>query len=270
MTKSLNVMAIQMSSVLGKKEANIKKIEDLIDKNITKETDVIFLPEVWTVGWACEYFTDSAESIDNSSVIDFLSQIAKKYSVNIVGGSFITKKDEKLYNTCPVINRNGELIATYNKCHLFSYYGDTEGTYITEGSNPVIVTIEGIRIGLSICYDIRFPEIYRAYAKKGVDMMVNMAAWPMTREIHWTSLTHARAVENQSYFVALTQSGKLADGSLNLGKSTIIDYKGEDMAKITEGEGAISAILNFEEEYAFRKKCTVLKDIHSSYEVKEK
>ena len=76
--------------------------------------------------------------------------------MNIVGGSFITKKDEKLYNTCPVINRNGELIATYNKCHLFSYYGDTEGTYITEGSNPVIVTIEGIRIGLSICYDIRY------------------------------------------------------------------------------------------------------------------
>ena len=196
--------------------------------------------------------------------------MAKQHSVNIVGGSFISKKDNKLYNTCPVINRNGELIATYNKCHLFSYYGDTEGTYITNGDSPVIVNIEGIRIGLSICYDIRFPEIYRAYAKKGVDMMVNMAAWPMSREIHWTSLTHARAVENQSYFIALTQSGKLADGSFNLGKSFIIDYKGEDLAIITEGEGAICAELNFKEEYDFRNKCTVLKDIHDNYTVKEK
>ena len=73
MTKLLNVMAIQMSSVLGKKETNIKKIENLIDKNITKETDVIFLPEVWTVGWACEYFTDSAETFSSG----FASSVPK-------------------------------------------------------------------------------------------------------------------------------------------------------------------------------------------------
>ncbi|MBQ3311572.1 hypothetical protein IJG72_05795 [bacterium] len=269
MTKTLNVMAIQMSSVIGEKEKNIDKISNLIEKNIRNNTDIMFLPEVWTVGWDCEYFKDSAEDLKNSSVIDFLSSIARKNNVNIVGGSFITKQDGKLFNTCPVINRDGNLIATYNKCHLFSYYGDTEGTYITRGENPVIVNIEGVKIGLSICYDIRFPEIYRAYAKNNVDLMVNMAAWPMTREIHWVSLTHARAIENQSYFIALTQSGQLSNGELNLGKSFIIDYKGEDIDAISQGEGAIFANLNFDEEYSFRKKCTVLKDVHDNYKIKE-
>ena len=269
MKKSLNVMAVQMSSKLGEKEQNIKKVKDLIEKNIKKDTDVIFLPEVWTVGWACKYFTESAEDINDSNVINTLSEIAKKHNVNIVGGSFITKKDNKMYNTCPVINRAGNLIATYDKCHLFSYYGDNEGSYITEGNCPVIVNIEGFRIGLSICYDIRFPELYRAYAKCGVDLMVNMAAWGSKKEIPWVSMTHSRAVENQCYFIALTQSGAIENGEFNLGKSTIIDYKGDNLAEITSGDGAIFATLNMDEQYSFREKCTVLKDIHKDYIVKE-
>ena len=265
--KKINVTAIQMSSALGDKEKNIQTVARLFNQFIKPETDIIFLPEVWTVGWACEYFVNSAESLDNSQVINFLSEQAKNYNVNIIGGSFITKKGDKYYNTCPVINRKGELITCYNKCHLFSYYGDTEGTYITEGNNPVMVNIEGIKIGLSICYDIRFPEIYRAYALKGADMLVNMAAWPLSREIHWTSLTHARAVENQSYVIALTQTGVLPTGAKNLGHSMIYDYSGNIMDEIDTKEGIIKASLNLPDMYDFRDKCTVLKDVHDKYEV---
>lgn len=174
-----------------------------------------------------------------------------------------------MYNTCPVINRRGELIAHYNKSHLFSYYGDTEGEIVKEGENPVIVNIEGVKIGLSICYDIRFPELYRAYALKGVDLMVNVAAWGIKKEIPWVSMTHSRAVENQCYFVALTQSGEILNGDYNLGKSFIIDYKGDNLAQIDSGEGAISAQICFEEQNLFREKCTILKDIHNGYVVKE-
>lgn len=269
MTKKFNVMAIQMSSVLGDKKQNLAKIRNLINSNTKSKTDVIILPEVWTVGWVCDYFPESAETLKDSEVIKSLSKLAKAHNVNIIGGSFITKKGDKMFNTCPVINRNGELVATYDKCHLFSYYGDKEGTYITEGSNPVIVHLEGIRIGLTICYDIRFPEIYRAYAHKGVDLMVNMAAWGSKKEIPWISMTHSRAVENQCYFVALTQSGAIEKGEFNLGKSTIINYKGDNLAEITSGEGAISATLDFDEQNDFRAKCTVLKDVHPNYEVKE-
>lgn len=269
MTKKINVMAVQMSSVIGDKEQNIKNVQTLIEQNIKPETDIIVLPEVWTVGWACDYFKESAEELKNSFVLDFLSKTAKKYNVNIIGGSFITKKADKLYNTCPVLNRNGELMAQYDKCHLFSYYGDKEGEYIANGEYPVIVDIEGIRTGLSICYDIRFPEIYRSYALNGVDLMVNVAAWGIKKEIPWVSMTHSRAVENQCYFVALTQSGPILNGDFNLGKSFIINYKGDNLAEITHGEGTISAELNFDEQEIFRQKCTVLKDIHANYDVKE-
>lgn len=258
-----------MSSELGEKEKNIKKIQKLISENTDKETDIIVLPEVWTVGWACKYFKDSAEDLKSGYVTSFLSETAKKYNVNIIGGSYITKQDDKLYNTCPVLNRKGELIAHYNKCHLFSYYGDNEGEIVANGKSPVIVDIEGVKTGLSICYDIRFPEIYRAYALKGVDLMVNVAAWGIKKEIPWVSMTHSRAVENQCYFIALTQSGKILNNDYNLGKSAIIDYKGDNLSQINSGEGAISAILNFDEQSEFRKKCTVLKDIHKEYNVKE-
>lgn len=270
MTKNVNVMAIQMSSKLGDKKENIKKVQELIEKKVQESTDIIVLPEVWTVGWACEYFVESAEELENSEVINFLSEMAKTHNVNIIGGSFITKQRENLYNTCPVLNRKGELVATYNKCHLFNYYGDTEGILLKAGTEPIIVTLDGVRVGLSICYDIRFPELYRAYAVKGVDLMVNVAAWGSTKEIPWVSMTHSRAVENQCYFVALTQSGAINNSLFNLGKSTIIDYKGDNLAEITTLEGAISADLNLEEEYSFREKCTVFKDIHENYNVKEK
>ena len=130
-----------------------------------------------------------------------------------------------------------------------------------------MVSINGVKIGLTICYDIRFPEIYRAYRKAGADLLINMAAWPLSRKIHWDSLTCARAVENQTYMVALTQTGTLPTGAKNLGHSLIYDYSGNIMDEIEEKEGGIRATLDFSQMYDFREKCTVLKDVHKDYEV---
>lgn len=268
----VKLLAIQMESVIGDVDLNIETVKNLLTANLEKygEVDFVFLPEVWNVGWHCPDFEGSAETLEESKAVEMLKEIAKKYSVNVVGGSFVESKSGKLLNTCPVINRKGELVCTYNKNHLFSYYGDNEGNYITKGENPVMVELEGVKLGLTICYDIRFPEIYRAYRKAGADILVNMAAWPKGRKIHWDSLTTARAVENQSYFVALTQTGLLADGSENLGHSMIIDYEGKVMDEIEEIEGGIYAEANLEKMYEFRDRCTVLKDIKDSYEVIKK
>lgn len=265
----IKLLAIQMESAIGDVKLNIETVKNLLYANLEKyvETDFVFLPELWTVGWYCPAFAESAQTLDDSIAVKMLQEIAKRYNVNILGGSFVSKKGDKLYNTCPVINRKGEIVATYDKNHLFSYYGDTEGDYITKGVNPIMVELDGVKIGVSICYDIRFPEIYRAYRKAGADILVNMAAWPKTRKIHWDSLTTARAVENQSYFVALTQTGLLEDGSENLGHSMIIDYEGKILDEIHEIEGGIFAEVNLEKMYDFRSKCTVLKDIKNSYEV---
>ena len=268
--EKIRLLAIQMESVIGEFNLNIESTKNLIISNLQKfgSVDFLFLPEVWTVGWCPRVFQESAESFANSKAVKMLSGIAKEYNVNIIGGSFIRSGDDgKFYNTCPVINRKGELIAHYDKNHLFSYYGDNEGDVITRGSNPVMVEIEGIKLGLTICYDIRFPEIYRAYRKEGADILVNMAAWGKTKKIPWDSMTTSRAVENQTYMVALTQTGLLEDGKENLGHSMIIDYEGKIMDEIDEIEGGIYAEINLNKMYEFREKCTILKDIKPDYEV---
>ena len=256
-----------MESIIGKKYENFEKILDLTETLLKKNTDILILPELWAIGWACEEFVKNAEDKENNETVEFLSELAQKYNINILGGSYVRKENNKLYNTCPVFARNGKLLAEYNKNHLFSYYDDCENKYITEGKNPVIVDIEGVKFGLSICYDIRFPEIYRAYRKSGADVLVNMAAWPLSRKIHWDSLSQARAVENQTFMVALTQTGSLPTGAKNLGHSIIYDYSGNIIDEISEKEGCITACLSFDEMYDFREKCTVLKDIHKDYEV---
>ena len=133
-----------------------------------------------------------------------------------------------------------------------------------------MVTLDRINIGISICYDIRFPELYRAYRKAGADVLVNMATWGASKKIPWDSMTTSRAVENQTYFVALTQTGTLKNGEKNLGHTMILDYKGDILSEINEKEGGIYAEIDLKEMYEFRNKCTVLKDIKDSYEVKIK
>ena len=231
-------------------------------------SDVLVLPEVWNVGWACQYFKDSAQEISENKSINFLKETAKKYNVNIIGGSVITKCENSYFNTCPIIDRNGNLIASYSKMHLYSYYGCDEGKYVASGDNPVMVDIDGVNFGVTICYDIRFPEIYRAYRKSGADVLVNCAAWGSKKPIPWEVMTKSRAVENQCYMLALTQSGHIEGDEYNLGESRIIDYKGEELNSILLGEGIISSIINLEDMYEFRKKCTILNDVRDNYEVK--
>ena len=267
--KVLNVAALQMQSVIGDRFANYEKVEKILARDLDKGTDLLVLPEVWTVGWSCEDFPAAAENIENSDTINFLSEIAKKYNVNILGGSFIQKiEGQKSLNTCPVINRRGALVVTYSKNHLYSYCGCTEGDYIQPGKSPVMVNIEGINIGLTICYDIRFPEIFRAYRKAGADLLVNMAAWGSKKPIPWKYLTGARAVENQCYMIALTQSGQIKADEYNIGHSRIFDFCGETIAEIKDQrEGIMSCKINFAPMYEYRKICTILKDIRENYEV---
>ncbi len=265
--KTVKISALQMSSVIGDVDANISKVGNIIDSELPPDTDVLVLPEVWTCGWSCSHFNQTAQNIDGS-VVSFLSNTAQKFNINIIGGSFISIQNNKFYNTCPVIDRKGNLVALYNKNHLFSYYGCDEGSYVKAGECPVIAELDGISYGLTICYDIRFPEIYRAYRKNGADVLINCAAWGSKKPIPWEMMTKSRAIENQCYMVALTQCGKISEDEFNLGHSRIIDYKGEELSSISEGEGIISSVLNLEEMYDFRAKCLVLNDIKDNYEVK--
>lgn len=265
--EKIKLFGIQMNAKIGDKKENFNKVQTLIERDV-KDADIIVLPEVWTCGWSPKVFRESAENLNNSETIEFLSKIANEQNAWIIGGSFITEKNGHYYNTCPVLNRKGKLVATYSKNHLFSYYGCDEGKFVEVGKSPVMVNIDGIKTGLTICYDIRFSEIYRAYRQAGADLLVNCAAWGLKKPIPWECMTRSRAVENQTYMVALTQSGYIEDDEWNLGHSRIIDYKGETISEIKDQkEGAMCATLDFTPMYEFRDKCKCLNDIRENYEV---
>jgi len=265
---NVNVTMLQMSSVIGDVEANIQKVKAILKNSLTYKTDVLVLPEVWTVGWSCSHFRDTAQNLYSGSVAEFLSETARKYNMNIIGGSFITKDCDRYYNTCPVFDRNGNFTASYNKMHLYAYYGCDEDKYVSRGASPCLVELDGVKYGISICYDIRFPELYRAYAKAGADVLVNCAAWGAKKPIPWEVMTKSRAVENQCYMIALTQSGYIENGEYNLGQSRIIDYKGDEISSIMSEEGLANGDISLDLMYNFRSKSPVLKDIRSDYEVK--
>ena len=266
--KKVNISMLQMSSIIGDVSANIDKVEKIISAGLKGQTDVLVLPEVWTVGWSCSHFRETAQNLYNGSVSAFLSEIARTYNTNIIGGSYITKQDDNYYNTCPVFDRNGNLVAAYSKLHLYSYYGCDEDKYVSSGTTPVMVNLDGIKYGLSICYDIRFPELYRAYTKAGADILVNCAAWGSNKPVPWEMMTKSRAIENQCYMLALTQSGYIEKGEYNLGQSRIIDYKGEEVSSMMDGEGIFSADIYLDLMYDFREKSPTLNDVKDNYEVK--
>ena len=131
-----------------------------------------------------------------------------------------------------------------------------------------MVELDDVKFGLTICYDIRFPEIYRAYMKAGADVLINCAAWGFKKAVPWEIMTKSRAVENQCYMVALTQSGYIKNNEYNLGESRIIDYEGKEVVSILSGEGIVSGVLDLEMMYEFRTKSPTLRDIRDNYEVK--
>ncbi len=270
-----NVSIVQMNAKLGDKKSNFNKIEKILERDLTGSPDLIVLPEVFAIGWKPEIFQQNAEKPDGDTC-KFLSEIAKKYKTNVIGGSFIEleTRDKKLgtsvldryYNTCPVFTSDGEMVAAYRKMHLFKV--DEEEKYLNEGNEPVIVELAGMKVGLTICYDIRFPELYREYRKAGADLFVNVAAWGLAKPIPWEIMTRSRAVENQTYMAALTQCGHIDGDAWNIGHSRIIDYKGEVLSEIKDQqEGLVCATIDLDEMHHFREKYPVLEDIKDNYEV---
>ena len=253
----VKILIAQMQSVLGDKQANFDKITKMLEKN-DEQVDLIILPELFATGWYCEIYEKVA--------VAFLSNLAKKYNANVIGGSFVRRdNDGKIKNTCPFFDRSGKLIASYDKMHLYSYLGDTEKLHSTRGEKPVIVTSDIGKIGLSICYDIRFPEIYRSYAYGGADVLVNVAAWPLSRKLHWQTLSRARAIENQSFMIAVSQTGEIQNGIYNLGHSAVLSPLGETIAELDYEEALLKAEIDLNEMRKLRETVKTLSDKQEQY-----
>lgn len=271
MKNRIKILIVQNNAVIARREENFKKVSELLKPYENSSPDLIVLPELWNAGWFCSAYPTIAEGNGSCETVNYLSDLAKKFNANVVGGSYVRKHSEsELRNTCPVFNRKGELIAQYDKMHLYSHLGSDEDKYATRGNNPVIASTDVGKLGISICYDIRFPELFRKYSLNGADILINMAAWPKTRKNHWITLQKARAIENQTFMIAVSQTGKITDDEYNLGHSMLVNPYGDIIASLNEEEAVLECEINLEEMTSLRAKIPTLLDVQEKYEFVEK
>jgi len=260
MTKA-RILGIQIQPEIGDKKANLDKVQKLIEENAWFKPDLIVLPEVFNSGVDHKVLQKLAENIPDGETTEFFSKIAKKYETNIVAGSFIEKcEDEQFKNTSVVFDRKGEILGKYQKIHMFDYYGSNESDYVSSGDKAVVVQTDIGKIGLSICYDLRFPELYRALVYAGAEIIVCVAAWPYPRLDHWISLNKARAIENTAYMISVNQCGRVNPKRQNLGMSMLINPWGDIVASAGGDEGVFLGEIDFDYLRKIREEFPVLND----------
>ena len=228
----MKISIAQFKSELGAVDENFSTASKLIEA--AKNSDVILLPELWSTGYypmPVEKFAD----VDGERTKNFLCAAAKKFSVNIIGGSVIVNSGGKIFNRCMVANRHGEIVASYDKTHLFSFA--QEDKVFSAGDKISVVELDGVKCGLAICYDLRFPEFIRKISLAGAEIIFIPAAWSLKRLTPRQILTKARAIENQIFVVFANSSGK----------SEIVNPRGEVIAESGRGEEILTAEINLNE-----------------------
>lgn len=261
----MRIASIQLEMIEGEsKTSRIVNVRNMIDKAALNnqgepDIDLILLPELWNVGFfEHERFQQEAEKL-NGPTYTALAEKALKYNTYIYGGSIVEKADGNLYNTALFIDRKGELLAKYRKIHLFTYFGAKEGEYITPGDEPVVVNTDLANFGLTTCYDLRFPELYRQEAEAGADIFLVTACWSFPRLENWVVLNQARAAENVAYLISCNTAGKVR-GETHLGHSMVVDPWGLQVASSGSKETILTAEIDPEFVKKTRNEFPALKD----------
>lgn len=239
----MKIAIIQICSVLDPKE-NLQKISSLIQKaQDIEQIDAVFLPEVF---YSMSDGTKPTPYLieDNNEHFLAMANLAKKFNIYVLGGSAATKVEDKVINRNYNFSPRGELIETYDKIHLFAVHiRGKDATIINEsdvysaGKDLKMIDIQDFKIGLSICFDLRFPELFREYYKRGANVFSVSSAFTIpTGKAHWLTLLKARAIENQSYVIACNQWGQHNEKLSTYGHSYVIDPWGDVIAECGEGE----------------------------------
>ena len=234
----MKVSCLQMNMKLGFPKENFAHAEHLISEAMKDNPDVLVLPETWNTGFFPKDKLAKLSCRECDEVKTRIGNLAKKYSVNIVAGSVSNARGNCVYNTATVFDRNGRCIAEYDKTHLFTPMGEDE--YYTAGDHLCRFTLDGVRCGIIICYDVRFPELVRTLTLPGLDMLFVVSQWPKVRTFHLRTLTTARAIENQLFVVCCNSCGA-ADKTVFGGNSAIIDPLGETLVLAGDAEEILSA-----------------------------
>ncbi len=250
----MKIGIIQYSPHWQSTKNNIAKLTSMLDKNL-KDEELLIFPEMTLTGFTMEP-DKFGEEIDGEGINYFIN-LASKSKKHIFAG-IIEKDSGRYYNSLYHFNNFGIISACYRKIHPFSFAG--ENKVYSAGNEPLITKINKTEVGLSICYDLRFPELYRNYGKSRCQIMVNIANWPVPRIEHWRALLKARAIENLSFMIGVNRVGSDPHNNYN-GFSSVFDPAGEELLSIPDTEGLFTVEINIEKVSQIRNSFPFLEDI---------
>jgi predicted amidohydrolase len=260
----LRAGAVQLNST-DDAEQNLATADRLVRRAAALGAELVCLPEKWTVLGQPEHLRAGAQSLEGEA-ISWARSVARELGIDLVAGSIVEARTgrEKHGNTSVHVGPDGEVRATYRKLHLFDV--EIDGTVYAEsdtdeaGSEIVVSQLaDGTALGLSICYDLRFPELFRALAVRGAQIVTLPSAFtlPTTRD-HWEILVRARAIENQCFMIAPNQIGAHPGGFRSGGRSLIVDPWGVVLAGAPDAETVIVAELDLDRVAAVRARIPAL------------
>lgn len=246
----------QMDIKFGDPAANFETVTRMTEEARRRGSDLILFPELWSTAYDLTHAARYASSLDTDLFAN-LSALAKRTAIHILGSTLSVMGEYQFGNTLTVFAPDGSLLADYSKIHLFRLMD--EHLYLTAGDKPVLVNLPFGRAGLAICYDLRFPELFRGYALAGAEMAFLPSEWPHPRLSHWQTLVRARAIENQMFMFACNRVGRDASNEF-FGHSMAVDPWGEVLEEGGEGEELITLTVDLAKVEAARRKIPILQD----------
>jgi omega-amidase len=252
----LKMALAQMDVRLGEPQQNLATVKQFAQRAAELEADVLVLPELWSTGYDLEQAATYATDLD-AGIFAETAVLARQHHLCIVGSCLSNLGDERIGNTAVFIDEEGGLLADYSKIHLFQLMD--EHHFLTAGDKLSVVETFWGKMGLAICYDLRFPELFRQYALADCVLTFLPAEWPHPRLAHWQTLLRARAIENQMYIVACNRVGQSKDTEF-CGHSCIIDPWGEVLVSSGEDEQLLMAEIDLDSVTAVRQTIPVFQD----------
>lgn len=251
----LTLSLAQMQITLGDPAANLKKADEWAAEAARRGSDIIIFPEMWTTG--CDWPNIKKLAARQVEVISSVAELAKKHNIWVNGSMLALDENGQPANTSILFDPTGEQAGLYRKIHLFGVMDEDQ--YLAPGQHLTVVETPWGQSGLSICYDLRFTEMFRTYALNGVNIVYVPAEWPHPRLAHWRTLLRARAIENQMYLVGVNAVGN--DGTYTFfGHSAIIDPWGNTVIEGGEVEVLLTATIETENVAEVRQKIPVFND----------
>ena len=270
-------LALCQMNVVYNKEKNIKTARLMIEESISKNADFIILPEMFNCPYSNDKFIEYGEKEKSSETLSEISKLAKSNNVYILAGSIPEIEEDKLYNTSYLFDRQGNVIAKHRKMHLFDIDVKRKITFkesdvLTAGNDFTIADTEFGKVGIGICYDIRFPELAKIMVENGALILIYPGAFNMTTgPAHWELLFRSRAMDNQAFCIGVAPALNNDASYHSYGHSIITNPWGEVIAQASEKESLIISEIDLSEIKKVREELPLLKNKRDDlYEVIQK